>query len=56
MRHLSGRRRDRVQYISAARQRTEDLEQMLRADLEEPGMDRDTGWDPESLVEEYKDR
>ena len=53
MRQLSGHRRDRVQYISAARQRVEDLEQMLRADLEEPGMDRDKGWDPESLVEEY---
>jgi glutathione-regulated potassium-efflux system protein KefB len=56
MRHLSGRRRDCVQYISAARQRTEDLEQMLQADLAEPGMDRDKGWDPESLVEEYKNR
>jgi CPA2 family monovalent cation:H+ antiporter-2 len=54
MRHLSGRRRDCVQYLSAARQRTEDLEQMLRADLEEPDMDRDKGWDPESLVEEYR--
>ena len=56
MRHLSGHRRDRGQYISAARQRIEDLEQMLLADLQEPGMDRDKGWDPESLVEEYKNR
>ena len=53
MRQLSGRRHDRCQYISAARQRTEDLEQILRADLEEPGTDRDKGWDPESLLEEY---
>ena len=37
MRQLSGRRQDRVQYISAARQRTEDLEQILQADLARTG-------------------
>jgi hypothetical protein len=41
-------------YLSAARQRIEDLEQMLLRDLNDGGNDRDTGWDAESLREEAK--
>lgn len=43
-------------YITAARQRIEDLERMLAADLDGDGLDRDAGWDPETLREEFADR
>ena len=33
----------------------EDLEQILKADLEDADLDRDAGWDPESLREEFKE-
>jgi hypothetical protein len=46
-------KRDRSGYLSAARQRIEELEQLLLSDLEEEGLDRDAGWDPESLREEF---
>jgi monovalent cation:proton antiporter-2 (CPA2) family protein len=41
-------------YITEARRRIENLEHMLRADLEDPGLDRDAGWDPDSLREAAK--
>ncbi|MDX1492893.1 MAG: monovalent cation:proton antiporter-2 (CPA2) family protein [Longimicrobiales bacterium] len=40
-------------YITAARQRIEDLERMLGADLQDGELDRDAGWDPETLREEF---
>jgi voltage-gated potassium channel Kch len=43
-------------YISAARQRIEDLESLLASDLEGPDLSRDEGWDPESLREEFGTR
>jgi len=43
-------------YMSEARQRIRDLEDLLLADLEEPDLDRDAGWDPESLRDEFKER
>jgi len=54
MRELTGRRRDGSSYVSAARQRIEDLERMFEADRAEPALDRDSGWDAESLREEAR--
>ena len=42
-------------YISEARRRIEDLERMLLADMAEVELDRDAGWDPESLRDEFRD-
>jgi voltage-gated potassium channel Kch len=53
LRDLAAMRHDRKLYLSAARQRIEDLEELLRGDLVDPGEMRDSGWDPESLREEY---
>jgi monovalent cation:proton antiporter-2 (CPA2) family protein len=53
LRELTEGRADRGMYISAARRRIEDLEQLLLADLENRGLERDAGWDAESLREEY---
>ena len=36
-------------YITEARRRIENLERMLLADLEDSDLDRDAGWDPDSL-------
>lgn len=47
------RREKRSAYLGAAKRRIEELERMLRSDLEERGLERDAGWDPESLREEY---
>lgn len=52
LRELTAQRRD-VGYLSAVRRRIEDLERMLRADRDEPGLSRDAGWDAESLREEF---
>ena len=52
LRELTDARSDRAVYISAARQRIEDLERLLLADLRAVDRDRDTGWDAESLREE----
>ena len=52
VRELTGRRGDRSLYVSAARQRIEDLERMFEADRAEPALDRDAGWDAESLRDE----
>jgi hypothetical protein len=41
-------------YINAARQRIEDLERILLADLADPDLERDAGWDPETLREEVQ--
>jgi Kef-type K+ transport system membrane component KefB len=54
VRELTGRRADRSVYVSAARQRIEDLERMFEADRAEPALDRDAGWDAESLREEAR--
>jgi voltage-gated potassium channel Kch len=54
LRHLAAwRDADRAVYLCEARRRIEELEQLLLADLEDPGVDRDAGWDPESLRAEY---
>ncbi len=55
LRELTVRRReDRSAYLGAARQRIEELEQLLLADLRDGGVERDAGWDPESLREEAR--
>jgi Kef-type K+ transport system membrane component KefB/voltage-gated potassium channel Kch len=51
---LTSQRGDRATYLSLARQRIEELEHMLQADLGAPSLDRDEGWDPESLREEAR--
>ena len=44
---------DQSTYITAARRRIEDLEQMLSSDLKDTDLARDFGWEPESLREEF---
>ncbi|MEQ9401490.1 MAG: cation:proton antiporter, partial [Longimicrobiales bacterium] len=58
VRHLTEMRKgDRTEYLSAARSRIHDLEQMLLADLDGGReLERDEGWDPESLREEFRPR
>ncbi|HSR14316.1 MAG TPA: hypothetical protein VLL51_01090, partial [Gemmatimonadales bacterium] len=52
LRELTGHRKEK-DYLRAVRRRIEELEQMLQADLGEPDLRRDMGWDAESLREEY---
>jgi monovalent cation:H+ antiporter-2, CPA2 family len=54
LRELTQRRQDGAVYINAARQRIEDLERILLADLADPDLERDAGWDPETLREEVQ--
>jgi len=54
VRELTESREDRSRYLGAARRRIADLEQMLLADLEGVELNRDAGWDPESLREEVR--
>ena len=57
LRELTAERRARHGvYISLARQRIEELERMLQADLAAPPLERDAGWDAESLREEFRER
>jgi Kef-type K+ transport system membrane component KefB len=53
LRELAVMRHDQKLYMSTARQRIEDLEELLLGDLEDMGEMRDAGWDPESLRQEY---
>lgn len=41
-------------YLSLARERIEDLENLLLADLDRRDLERDASWDPESLREEHR--
>jgi monovalent cation:proton antiporter-2 (CPA2) family protein len=50
------RQRDRATYINLARERIEQLEQLMRSELQDAGLERDEGWDAESLREEFRDR
>lgn len=47
---------DQTVYITAARQRIADLEALLAVDLEDPDLDRDAGWDPVTLREDFASR
>ncbi|HSJ10544.1 MAG TPA: monovalent cation:proton antiporter-2 (CPA2) family protein [Longimicrobiales bacterium] len=54
---LTAARRDgQATYVNTARRRLEDLERLLLADRAEPELDRDAGWDPESLRNEARAR
>jgi hypothetical protein len=48
-------RHDHKEYFSVARQRIQDLEQILLDELRDPGEYRDAGWDTESLRQEFGD-
>ncbi|UCD34901.1 MAG: cation:proton antiporter [Nitrospiraceae bacterium] len=50
LRHL---RHDRTEYISNARQRIADLEELLLSELREAGEHPDAGWDTTSMIEEF---
>jgi monovalent cation:proton antiporter-2 (CPA2) family protein len=54
LRKLTDRRADRAMYVSAVRQRIQDLERMFEADRADPAFERDAGWDAESLREEAR--
>jgi voltage-gated potassium channel Kch len=55
LRELTARRKaDRASYLSAIRQSIEQLEQIMLADRAEPDLNRDDGWDPETLREEMR--
>jgi CPA2 family monovalent cation:H+ antiporter-2 len=53
LRELTEGRRDRAVYNNAARQRIETLERILRDDREDEGLERDSGWDAESLRDDF---
>ncbi len=54
LKHLSAIRDDRKQYINLAREKIEELEKFIEADIQNRSLDRDAGWDVESLKEEFK--
>ncbi len=55
MRELTEQRAaDSSLYLSEARRRIEHLEQLLLADLADQGLERDTGWDAETLRDEVQ--
>jgi len=53
LRHL---RHDKKSYITQARQRIEDLEELLLSELNDREEHRDAGWDTESMREEFGKR
>ncbi len=53
LRHV---RADRSAFLQTARDRIADLERILQADLAEPDLDRDAGWDAESLRQDFGNR
>jgi monovalent cation:H+ antiporter-2, CPA2 family len=54
MRVLMEKRSDRTWYIDTARSRIEDLERLLQADLSGDAVDRDAGWDAETLRDDVR--
>jgi CPA2 family monovalent cation:H+ antiporter-2/glutathione-regulated potassium-efflux system protein KefB len=53
LKHLSAIRDDRKQYINLAREKIEELEKFIEADIQNRNRDRGAGWDVESLKEEF---
>ncbi|MDJ0764900.1 MAG: monovalent cation:proton antiporter-2 (CPA2) family protein [Myxococcota bacterium] len=53
LRELAHLHRDESAYISRARQRIADLEEVLATELKDEGTQRDAGWDTESLRREF---
>jgi monovalent cation:proton antiporter-2 (CPA2) family protein len=56
MRELTTLRDDGATYLSAARARIAALEQMLKADRQDLGRERDDSWDAETLRQEFGSR
>lgn len=56
LRELAGMRHDRKLLIRGAKERIEDLEQLLQKEIENIGKDKDLGWDPTTLIQEFADR
>jgi hypothetical protein len=46
-------RHDQKQLIWGTKQRIQDLEQLLRTQIENVGKDKDIGWDATTLIDEY---
>jgi voltage-gated potassium channel Kch len=53
VRMMAGLRGDRARYIDTARERIQDLERTLLDDLKDAGLERDAGWDAESLRQDF---
>jgi hypothetical protein len=51
---LAQARKDRIRYITMAREKIAELERILLSDLREKELERDAGWDIESLREEVR--
>jgi CPA2 family monovalent cation:H+ antiporter-2/glutathione-regulated potassium-efflux system protein KefB len=54
LKHLSAIRDDRKQYINLAREKIEELEKFIEADINDRSLNQDAGWDTESLKEEFR--
>jgi voltage-gated potassium channel Kch len=52
LRDLAEMRGDKKQYLSAAKQYIAELEEIIQSDSADPELERDAGWDIESLKEE----
>ena len=53
VRLLAGMRGDKKAYIRGARQRIQDMEEVMQADFEDARDDRDAAWDTSTLREEF---
>jgi monovalent cation:H+ antiporter-2, CPA2 family len=54
LKHLAAVRDDRKQYINQAREKIEELEKFIEADILDKSLDHDAGWDVEGLREEVR--
>jgi len=52
LRELSLMHRDKKEYLSAAKQYIAELEELIQSDDTDPELERDAGWDIDSLREE----
>jgi CPA2 family monovalent cation:H+ antiporter-2/glutathione-regulated potassium-efflux system ancillary protein KefC/glutathione-regulated potassium-efflux system protein KefB len=53
LRELAEIRHEKKEFISAAKKRIEDLEQLMLDDLENIGKDKDLGWDTTNIKKDY---
>lgn len=54
LRELARHAKDRKAYLNVARERMAELERLIEADAADPDLDRDAGWDVDSLREEVR--
>ena len=52
LRELALLHKDRKEYLNAAKQYIAELEEIIQSDSAEPDLERDAGWDAESLIED----